>query len=158
VLLRAVIASFVLSGGMLIACNDTPSHPPAVAKQTADYVPIDADSLCHLYTTDCPEKTGQTLEQCTAIYKAVRVSPACKDQLNNLTCANANSGVENCWPACSGVSAQCDGDHIIECAPSGRTFTYDCTAVCGTQNKAWSGSCGTSYEHQTSSVPTCWCN
>jgi hypothetical protein len=157
VLLRAVI----LGSGVLCvvaACGDDPVLVPATAKQTADYVEIDADSLCHLYTTDCPQKTGQTLDQCVAIYKAVRVSPACKEQLHALTCDNANSGVDQCWPTCSGQAPLCDGNHITECSPSGRLYTYDCSGVCATQNKTWSGTCGKKLKFETSNVDTCWCN
>lgn len=154
---RSGLAGTFATLAILAACSDDDPAPAPVAQKTANYVSIDAEKLCHVFTTDCPRKTGQTFDECVKIYEATRVPPECKDKLDALTC-DSSSEVQDCWPTCSGLEAECDGPHIIECAPSGRRYTYDCDGVCATQNKTWSGKCGTSYKSQTSNLATCWCN
>lgn len=148
---------WIVVAALLAACGDDPSPPP-VAQKTADYVAIDAEKVCRIFTTDCPRKTGQSYEECVQIYAATRVPIACKSKLDALTCDGVQADLEDCWPECAGLEAECDGPHILECAPSGRRYTYDCDGVCATQNKTWSGKCGTSYRNQSSNLPTCWCN
>ena len=150
----------LLSGFVVLvgACHDDPEPHPVVATKTADYVSIDAPALCHLFTTDCSRKTGQTFDECVTIYGATRVPPACRDTLAAYTCETAQTELDACWPPCSGLDAECDGPNIIECSSSGRRYTYDCHGVCATQGKTWSGTCGVSYENQTAGRATCWCN
>lgn len=143
---------------IVASCTDDPVHPAPVATKTADYVTMDAPAFCHVFTTDCPRKTGETFDQCVKIYEATRVPPDCKKVLDTLTCDWTQAELDPCWPACSGQSAECDGTNIIECSSSGRKYTYECHGVCATQGKTWSGVCSAAYKGQTASQPTCWCN
>lgn len=140
------------------ACFDEPSKTVPAAKKTADYVKVDPDRVCRIFTMDCPRKTGETYEACVKIYEAMRVSAECQAILDRLSCDTTQTELAGCWPDCSHSVAECDGPHIIECSTSGRTYTYDCDGVCATQNRTWSGTCAASYKGQTSPNPTCWCD
>jgi len=143
----------------LAACTGTVHHDrPVATGPTAAYVMVDADKLCKLFTTDCTKKIAQSYDECLATYKAARVPSICTDAVASHTCDSPASELDVCFPTCTGIDATCDGDHFTQCTASGRLFTYQCDSFCATQQKAWSGICGTTYKTQVVPAPTCLCN
>jgi len=126
-------------------------------------VAVDADALCNKYVTDCHQATI-TLDDCKKTYVAVRVSQSCADAIKNATCTDLTSAtsstLDTCFPTCTTSGSQtCNGDGTVTtCSSSTHTYVFDCASLCSSVlNGTYTGTCGTTFEGQTSEKPKCWC-
>jgi hypothetical protein len=149
-------------GALAVACSSSSSS-------TASYTTLDAQTFCNQYVNTCKGGGGETVDQCLQTARALRVSQACADAMKNATCSdltNDNAPLnDTCFPKCDKPNtATCEGDGqaLDSCNSSGRAQVFDCKQSCAATATTsgqpfFSGTCGTSYQGQTSSQPQCWC-
>jgi len=148
----ALVALVVLAG---CGGKDDGSSPATGA--TKGYVAIDTDKLCDLAVNQCKGSDPTfTVEKCKDEYKLVRVAPSCKATLDSATCTTTEDEFfKACFPACdpAKTAAACDGSNISECSDDGKLIILDCTGVCETFGRKFSGICGKS----TDGTDKCGC-
>jgi hypothetical protein len=124
--------------------------------------PIAAAALCRRLVGECNDTTV-TVDSCVRSFGAVLVTRACAEGLAAATCRDLTTTgspvLERCFPRCSGALAACNGDGTITtCTAGGTTNVLDCQAACEIDgSRSYSGTCGTSYQGQSSDRPQCWC-
>src|SRR5437870_1804372 len=89
-----------LAALLMIACGgstDTNSGGTTGTGTSADHRPIDAEKFCDLSITKC-KTSNESVGQCIAQFKAVRVTQACVDQLGALDCTSLqNTSTSVCF-------------------------------------------------------------
>jgi hypothetical protein len=160
------IFAFVFGlSALALACSSS--------SKTTSYVSIDAQAFCTKDITTCGDTTSGTIDQCVANVSLVRVSTTCASLIDNATCddllTETSTFEMTCFPQCAALGDTCnvDGKTITVCeaeTPDGgvgesgsRSLVLDCAAACTQQNLTYSGTCGTSFDGQTSDNPQCWC-
>jgi hypothetical protein len=154
-------AFLVTAGCDPIATDDASTPADFAADGAAVREQLDANTMCTRLINECGQAI--TLSDCIKSFASLRVTPTCKSGIAQATCddlTNPGSAVETtCFPPCNGTIAQCNGDGTItSCTPDGTTQVLDCHDYCIAQGfTAWTGTCDTSYQGQTSASPQCWC-
>ena len=127
------------------ACSSSSSH--------SNLAKVDAKSYCELAVTQCGVQSG-TESDCESQVSALLVSPACQTGLDKATCddLNDNTSLEDtCFPKCTNAGVKhCNGSYLTECDDDSRTVNIDCAGACATASLTFTGTCGTSYQGQTS--------
>jgi hypothetical protein len=167
---RAVI---VVVATLLVACDPLPGADGdggtdggvaegSTSASSSGLQPIDGQKLCGRLVSECGQPT--TVTECTASYAGVRVTPTCIAQINGATCADLTAPSSNvlslCFPSCSAAAIPtCNADGTLSvCSAVSRVRVTDCQASCVADGySGWTGTCGTSYNGQTSEQPKCWC-
>ena len=132
----------------------------------------DLASFCQK-TAQCGTKdiAGEsfTQDECEVILAGWIPPPGCASAVQQAACSDFNQYWPNlsasikgiCAPSClTEKPAVCNTDQtqITKCDPSDGLRTFDCASYCSAIKKSYSGTCGTSYGGQTSTVDKCWCN
>lgn len=144
-----VIAVVVLAG----CSSDDENRAPPRASQDQCQQACDHMIGCGSTTTDC---VGGCLGQ--------NWSSACANAIVKATCDDVKSSeptfFDTCFPPCSGETYKCIGQGEIQTCDAGHLYTFDCSYVCEKSGKTYVGSCGTTYNGQTSSSghAVCWCS
>jgi hypothetical protein len=122
---------------------------------------LDAPKLCARMIDEC----GQALSSpdCIATFGSLRVTAACIDAIASASCADlaatSSPVLSTCFPPCTGTLATCNADGTLTyCTLAGTSQVADCHAACLADGyTSWSGTCGTTFEGQTSERAQCWC-
>lgn len=123
--------------------------------------PIDSAKLCNRLVNECGQQT--TIAECQRQFAAILVTPACATGLTVASCRDltltTSSVATACFPPCSGTISSCNGDGTITtCTTNGTTEVLDCAAACQADgDRAYSGTCGTTYGQEVADTPQCWC-
>jgi hypothetical protein len=124
----------------------------------------------------CSKLAGCNVEptNCQAAYAAIVLSSSCQSTMlaascSDLTASTPPPSLAFCFPTCDVGPTSCggnvtanacssDGGTLSECN-GGTQFVYTCAGVCAAESKTYSGTCGTTYDEQTSSTgcEECWC-
>jgi len=115
-------------------------------------------SRCGAPQSSCEQSLCPTIPL-AGCYAAIEAA-ACTD-LENVT----GSWADLCFPKCSAIDAQCNGDGTISMCTDDievgelRSATVICSELCSYNSGSYSGSCGASYGSQMSSTgnDVCWC-
>ncbi len=142
--------------------SSSSSSSSGAAAGSSGLVAIDADTLCNRLITECGQQAQQA--DCITTFFPLRVTSACKSAIPTASCDDLKSTSSSistlCFPACTAGSAPvCNGDGTITtCTATGNTHRNDCRDTCTSLGfSAWTGSCGKSYNNETSAQPQCWC-
>ena len=145
---------------LLAACSSSSSSSPS-------YTYLDAQSFCSKYVNTC--MGGGTVDTCLQTASALRVTQGCADAMKSASCNDLKSTTapvnDTCFPKCDKPNtATCESDNqaLDSCDSDGRTQVFDCKKSCSATSSTsgapfYSGTCGTSYQGQTSQQPKCWC-
>jgi hypothetical protein len=143
------------------ACSSSSTSAPA-------YTSLDAQAFCTMNVTTC--NNGGTLDSCLETARALRVSQACADAMKTATCKDLSDSTaplnDTCFPKCDTPNtATCESDNnaLDKCDSDGRFQVFDCAKSCSatggrTGLPFFTGTCGTSYQGQTSADAVCWCS
>jgi hypothetical protein len=107
---------------------------------------------------------GGAIAMCQADFSAVVVSPSCQDMLANVSCADLSAATPPAWwtscfaPCSASSQPTCNGDGTVTTCSEGSTLVLECTGVCSALSLTYTGTCGTSYNGQTSATAKCWCH
>ncbi|MGH7280866.1 MAG: hypothetical protein ACRELY_05030 [Polyangiaceae bacterium] len=153
---------------LAFACSSSSSTP---------LVAIDTATLCDKLVNQCNDTKLGSTDQCTTTFNVFRVSSQCAADLKTASCDDLESSTSKvqseCFPSCSaphtytcnlgsGTVTECDPDPNATGVDGGEgpaiQATLDCASVCETESAKYSGTCGTSYQGQTSDHAVCWCN
>jgi hypothetical protein len=147
-----------------VACSSSSKSTPLVA--------LDAQAFCNKDVTTCGDTSTGTVDECQANAALLRVTQSCAALINGATCddlLNPTSSFANtCFPPCKtpGNTCDVDGKTITDCegdssdggTSTSRSIIIDCAAGCQSQSLTYTGTCGTSFDGQTSDTPQCWCD
>lgn len=101
-----------------------------------------------------------TQAQCDQEWGVLELTSDCVSAMGAVDCQEHSSVlpsyITTCFPACSGTSYECRGGKIMICA-QGMMMIARCAAVCLNKGGSYTGTCGVSYQGQTSSHAVCWC-
>jgi len=151
-------------GVLAFACSSSSSAP---------LVAIDAATLCDKLVNQCNDTKLGTVDQCVSSFKVFRVTSQCANDLKSASCDDLEAPTSKvqgeCFPSCStphtyacnvgtGTITECDPDSNAPDGGRNIQATLDCAAVCDTEGLKYSGTCGTTFQEQTSDHSVCWCN
>jgi hypothetical protein len=101
---------------------------------------------------------------CEASASAIVLSSSCQSTVLSASCTDLTTSpvpasLASCFPPCTNTGAQtCNGDGTITVCNSGNAYKYECTGVCSTESKSYTGTCSATYMGQTApNGQTCWC-
>ena len=160
-ILLLVPACEVAPGDSTSSSSSSSSSSGATTPAGSSLVPIDTSVLCPKLVDTCRQPL--TLPGCKKQYGSLRVTATCAAALKTATCealGSASSSVSStCFPRCTGTLAACNADGTITlCTDNGSSQVADCSASCIAEGYTlWTGTCGTSFETQTSERAQCWC-
>ncbi len=141
--------------------SSSTSSSGATAPAGRNLVPIDTTVLCPKLVDECAQPL--TAPGCKKQYGSLRVTATCAAAIKTANCTDLGSTSSavsaSCFPPCTGTLATCNADGTITlCTDTGASQVADCTASCIAEGYSiWTGTCGTTYEGQTSAQAQCWC-
>ena len=163
-MLRFAFGLACLLAAFAFACSSS-SSAPLVAMDTA--------ALCDKLVNQCSDTKIGTVDQCTTSFKVFRVTSQCAADLKTASCDDLESSTSNvqreCFPSCgtphtyacnvgNATITECDPDSNEPDSGANIQATLDCAAVCDTEGMKYSGTCGTTFQDQTSDHAVCWCD
>lgn len=161
-LARRTLALAVLS---LAACSSSSSATTPTTTASADVTTFCTKAVsCGL---DDSNGVLLTQQSCLKEFEGWLPPATCASQFAAAQCSDIAGGtsvgvaLQNlCEPPCSPASTStCNGAQITECTSAGATVVFDCNGVCAGQLQTYTGTCGVTYNAQTSASgqPVCWC-
>lgn len=150
-----LLGGWLLAGGALAGCSSATTGPAATSGAGSKF----AAQVCAKLSS-----CSITVTNCEGAFAALVLSSSCQGSMLNATCADLNASpipasLASCFPSCTGTTGTCNPDQTITVCTGTNQYEYSCSGLCAASSTAYTGTCATTFNGQTSSngQPKCWC-